>query len=177
MVPMPPLVYSRHCLCLTEEEVEASLGTVGYPGSPSQKEVRPEFKARSGFRLPDGCVLPKPVHLCFRQLCQRRWASCQAFPVVLGTQTWRQYYFCRSELEFRVESGRPQDFICKAISGHTGMNWTVWELCPLLLPCSLPDQVSGYLASQLMPVDGCRSPRCYVICVTSWEERMLSPPQ
>lgn len=41
--------------------------------------------------------------------------------MVLGTQTWRQYYFCRSELEFRVRSGRPQDFICKAISGHTGM--------------------------------------------------------
>lgn len=56
----------------------------------------------------------------WRQLCLRRWASCQAFPVVLGTQTWRQYYFCRSELEFRVESGRPQDFICKALSGHTG---------------------------------------------------------
>ncbi|GAB1298169.1 F-box and WD-40 domain protein 17 [Apodemus speciosus] len=56
----------------------------------------------------------------WRQLCLRRWASCRAFPVVLGAQTWRQYYFCRSELEFRVESGRPQDFICKAISGHTG---------------------------------------------------------
>ncbi|XP_055451129.1 F-box/WD repeat-containing protein 12-like isoform X2 [Psammomys obesus] len=40
--------------------------------------------------------------------------------MVVGTQTWKQYYFCRSELEFRVESGRPQDFICKAISGHTG---------------------------------------------------------
>lgn len=57
----------------------------------------------------------------WRQLCLRRWASCKAFPVVVGTQTWKQYYFCRSELEFRMESGRPQDFICKAISGHTGM--------------------------------------------------------
>ncbi|XP_008769763.3 fbxw17 protein isoform X1 [Rattus norvegicus] len=56
----------------------------------------------------------------WRQLCLRRWAPCKALPVVLGTQTWRQYYFCRSELEFRVKSGRPQDFICKAISGHTG---------------------------------------------------------
>ncbi|CAO2596033.1 F-box/WD repeat-containing protein 12 [Lemmus lemmus] len=56
----------------------------------------------------------------WRQLCLRRWASCKAFPVVVGTQTWRQYYFCRSELEFRVASGRPQDFTCKAISGHTG---------------------------------------------------------
>ncbi|EGV99795.1 F-box/WD repeat-containing protein 12 [Cricetulus griseus] len=56
----------------------------------------------------------------WRQLCLRRWASCGAFPVVLGTQTWRQYYFCRSELEFRVESGRPRDFISKAISGHAG---------------------------------------------------------
>ncbi|XP_060228484.1 F-box/WD repeat-containing protein 12-like isoform X2 [Meriones unguiculatus] len=54
------------------------------------------------------------------KLCLRRWASCKAFPMVVGTQTWKQYYFCRSELEFRVESGRPQDFICKAISGHTG---------------------------------------------------------
>ncbi|XP_006516891.1 F-box and WD-40 domain protein 17 isoform X2 [Mus musculus] len=57
----------------------------------------------------------------WRQLCLRRWASCKAFPVVVGTQTWKKYYFCRSELEFRMESGRPQDFICKAISGHTGM--------------------------------------------------------
>ncbi|XP_052584910.1 F-box/WD repeat-containing protein 12-like isoform X2 [Peromyscus californicus insignis] len=56
----------------------------------------------------------------WRQLCLRRWASCKAFPMVVGTQTWRQYYFCRSELEFRVESGRPQDFVCKSISGHTG---------------------------------------------------------
>ncbi|KAK7802109.1 hypothetical protein U0070_006212 [Myodes glareolus] len=56
----------------------------------------------------------------WRQLCLRRWASCKAFPVVLGTQTWRQYYLCRSELEFRVASGRSQDFTCKAISGHTG---------------------------------------------------------
>ncbi|XP_040611893.1 F-box/WD repeat-containing protein 12 isoform X1 [Mesocricetus auratus] len=56
----------------------------------------------------------------WRQLCLSRWASCRAFPVVLGTQTWKQYYFCRSELEFRVESGRPQDFISKAISGHEG---------------------------------------------------------
>lgn len=56
----------------------------------------------------------------WRQLCLRRWASCNAFPMVVGTQTWRQYYFCRSELEFRVESGRPQDFISKAVSGHTG---------------------------------------------------------
>ncbi|XP_028619013.1 F-box/WD repeat-containing protein 12-like isoform X3 [Grammomys surdaster] len=57
----------------------------------------------------------------WRQLCLRRWPFCKAFPVVVGTLSWRQYYFCRSELEFRVESGRPQDFICKAISGHTGM--------------------------------------------------------
>ncbi|CAH6799662.1 F-box/WD repeat-containing protein 12 [Phodopus roborovskii] len=56
----------------------------------------------------------------WRQLCLRRWASCNSFPVVLGTQTWRQYYFCRSELEFRVEAGRPRDFISKAISGHEG---------------------------------------------------------
>ncbi|XP_031214508.1 F-box/WD repeat-containing protein 12-like isoform X2 [Mastomys coucha] len=57
----------------------------------------------------------------WRQLCLRRWAPCKAFPMAVGTQTWRQYYFCRSELEFRMKSGRPQDFICKAISGHTGM--------------------------------------------------------
>nr|XP_045001966.1 F-box/WD repeat-containing protein 12-like [Jaculus jaculus] len=55
----------------------------------------------------------------WRQLCLRRW-SCKASPVVVSTQTWKQYYFCRSELEFRMESGRPQDFICKAIPGHTG---------------------------------------------------------
>ncbi|XP_041488707.1 F-box/WD repeat-containing protein 12-like [Microtus oregoni] len=56
----------------------------------------------------------------WRQLCLRRWASCKAFPVIVGTQTWRQYYLCRSELEFRVASGRPRDFTSKAISGHTG---------------------------------------------------------
>lgn len=118
---MPPLTHYQHCTCSTEEEVEALLGTVDYPGFQSQKEVRPEFKARSGFRIPDSCIPPKLVRLCFRQLCLRRWASCKAFPVVVGTQTWKKYYFCRSELEFRMESGRPQDFICKAISGHTGM--------------------------------------------------------
>ncbi|KAG3293616.1 F-box/WD repeat-containing protein 12-like, transcript variant X4 [Ictidomys tridecemlineatus] len=53
----------------------------------------------------------------WRQLCLRRW-SC---PTVLGTQTWKQYYLCRSELEFRMETGRPEkDFICKAVFGHTG---------------------------------------------------------
>ncbi|XP_006154404.1 F-box/WD repeat-containing protein 12 [Tupaia chinensis] len=57
----------------------------------------------------------------WRQLCLRRWSSSKASQVVLGTQKWRQYYLCRSELEFRMESGRPEkDFICRAISGHTG---------------------------------------------------------
>ncbi|XP_049751527.1 cyclin-dependent kinase 20 isoform X3 [Elephas maximus indicus] len=56
----------------------------------------------------------------WRQLCLRRWSSCKAPQVVLGTQTWKQYYLCRSELEFRMESGRPEDFICKAIAGHEG---------------------------------------------------------
>ncbi|XP_072617023.1 F-box/WD repeat-containing protein 12-like isoform X4 [Vulpes vulpes] len=41
--------------------------------------------------------------------------------MTLGTQTWKEYYLCRSELEFRMESGRPEkDFICKAIAGHDG---------------------------------------------------------
>ncbi|MBZ3883915.1 F-box/WD repeat-containing protein 12 [Sciurus carolinensis] len=36
-------------------------------------------------------------------------------------KTWKQYYLCRSELEFRMETGRPEkDYICKAIAGHTG---------------------------------------------------------
>ncbi|XP_054983833.1 F-box/WD repeat-containing protein 12-like isoform X2 [Sorex araneus] len=57
----------------------------------------------------------------WRQLCQRRWPSCQTSQVTLGTQTWRQYYLCRSELEFRMESGRPEkDFTCRAITGHKG---------------------------------------------------------
>ncbi|XP_073908418.1 F-box/WD repeat-containing protein 12-like isoform X1 [Castor canadensis] len=56
----------------------------------------------------------------WRQLCLRRWSSCKASQMVLSTQTWKQYYLCRSELEFRVESGRPEDFTCKAIDGHTG---------------------------------------------------------
>ncbi|XP_053433500.1 F-box/WD repeat-containing protein 12-like [Nycticebus coucang] len=56
----------------------------------------------------------------WRQLCLRRWSSCKASQMVLGTQTWKQYYFCRSELEFRMAFGRPADFICKAIAGHTG---------------------------------------------------------
>ncbi|XP_027953082.1 F-box/WD repeat-containing protein 12-like, partial [Eumetopias jubatus] len=56
-----------------------------------------------------------------RQLCLRRWSSCKASQMTLGTQTWKQYYLCRSELEFRMESGRPEkDFICKAIAGHNG---------------------------------------------------------
>ncbi|XP_008589732.1 PREDICTED: F-box/WD repeat-containing protein 12-like [Galeopterus variegatus] len=59
--------------------------------------------------------------LFFRQLCLRRWSSCKASEVVLGTQTWKQYSLCRSELEFRMESGRPgKDFICRAIAGHAG---------------------------------------------------------
>ncbi|XP_010608889.1 F-box/WD repeat-containing protein 12 isoform X1 [Fukomys damarensis] len=57
----------------------------------------------------------------WRHLCLSRWSSCKASRMVLGTQTWKQYYLCRSELEFRVTSGRPgKDFICKAIAGHTG---------------------------------------------------------
>nr|XP_025747397.1 F-box/WD repeat-containing protein 12-like [Callorhinus ursinus] len=57
----------------------------------------------------------------WRQLCLRRWSSCKASQMTLGTQTWKQYYLCRSELEFRMESGRPEkDFICKAIAGHNG---------------------------------------------------------
>ncbi|XP_047382526.1 F-box/WD repeat-containing protein 12-like isoform X1 [Sciurus carolinensis] len=53
----------------------------------------------------------------WRQLSLRRWSS----HMVLGTQTWKQYYLCRSELEFRMETGRPEkDYICKAIAGHTG---------------------------------------------------------
>ncbi|XP_008071190.1 F-box/WD repeat-containing protein 12-like isoform X2 [Carlito syrichta] len=57
----------------------------------------------------------------WRQLCLRRWSSCRGPQMVLGTQTWKQYYLCRSRLEFRMESGRPgKDFLCKAIAGHTG---------------------------------------------------------
>ncbi|XP_051027110.1 F-box/WD repeat-containing protein 12-like [Acomys russatus] len=56
----------------------------------------------------------------WRKLSLRRWPHYKAFPVIVGTQTWKQYYFCRSELESRMESGRPEDFICKAMSGHTG---------------------------------------------------------
>ncbi|XP_044122008.1 F-box/WD repeat-containing protein 12-like isoform X1 [Neovison vison] len=57
----------------------------------------------------------------WRQLCLRRWSSCKASQMTLGTQTWKQYYLCRAELEFRMECGRPEkDFICKAIAGHEG---------------------------------------------------------
>ncbi|XP_062957226.1 F-box/WD repeat-containing protein 12-like [Cynocephalus volans] len=57
----------------------------------------------------------------WRQLCLRHWSSCKASEVVLGTQTWKQYYLCWSELEFRMESGQPgKDFICRAIAGHAG---------------------------------------------------------
>uniref|UniRef100_A0A671F663 Protein kinase domain-containing protein n=1 Tax=Rhinolophus ferrumequinum TaxID=59479 RepID=A0A671F663_RHIFE len=57
----------------------------------------------------------------WRQLCLRRWSSCKDSQITLGTQTWKQYYLCRSELEFRVESGRPEkDFVCKVIAGHKG---------------------------------------------------------
>ncbi|XP_058551884.1 F-box/WD repeat-containing protein 12-like [Neofelis nebulosa] len=57
----------------------------------------------------------------WRQLCLRRWSSCKTSQMTLGTQTWKEYYLCRSELEFRMECGRPEkDFICKAIPGHTG---------------------------------------------------------
>ncbi|XP_058157430.1 cyclin-dependent kinase 20 isoform X2 [Dasypus novemcinctus] len=46
------------------------------------------------------------------------WRISQMIP---STQTWKQYYLCRSELELRMESGRPEkDFICKAIAGHQG---------------------------------------------------------
>lgn len=41
--------------------------------------------------------------------------------MTLGTQTWKQYYLCWSELEFRMESGRPEkDFTCKALARHKG---------------------------------------------------------
>nr|XP_030688504.1 F-box/WD repeat-containing protein 12 [Globicephala melas] len=57
----------------------------------------------------------------WRQLCLRRWSSGKASQMTLGTQTWKQYYLCRSELEFQMESGWPEkDFICKAIAGHKG---------------------------------------------------------
>ncbi|XP_053061350.1 cyclin-dependent kinase 20 isoform X2 [Acinonyx jubatus] len=57
----------------------------------------------------------------WRQLCLGRWSSCKTSQMTLGTQTWKEYYLCRSELEFRMECGRPEkDFICKAIAGHTG---------------------------------------------------------
>lgn len=69
--------------------------------------------------------------------------------MVLGTQTWRQYYLCRSELEFRVASGRSQDFTCKAISGHTGMSWCIVAMStPTAHPLS--GQISGVLVSQLV---------------------------
>nr|XP_044612718.1 cyclin-dependent kinase 20 isoform X5 [Equus asinus] len=57
----------------------------------------------------------------WRQLCLRCWSSCKASRMMLGTQTWKQYYLCRSELEFRMESGRPEkDFTCKALARHKG---------------------------------------------------------
>lgn len=61
--------------------------------------------------------------LCFRQLCLRRWSSCKASQMTLGTQSWKQYYLRRSELEFRMASGRPEDFTCRALAGHKGMGW------------------------------------------------------
>lgn len=56
--------------------------------------------------------------------------------MTLGAQTWKQYYLCRSELEFRMESGRPEkDFICKAIAGHEGTVGSTVLCAFLLLTC------------------------------------------
>ncbi|XP_055983987.1 F-box/WD repeat-containing protein 12-like [Sorex fumeus] len=56
----------------------------------------------------------------WRQLCLRRWPSCRTSQ--MSPHSWRQYYLCRSELEFRMESGRPEkDFTCRAITGHKGL--------------------------------------------------------
>lgn len=58
----------------------------------------------------------------FRQLCLRRWFSCKDSQV-----SWKQYYLCRSELDFRMQSGRPEkDFVCKALAGHKGKALGVW---------------------------------------------------
>lgn len=93
--------------------------------------------------------------------------------MVLGTQTWRQYYFCRSELEFRVESGRPRDFISKAISGHAGMN-VIAMSTPTAHPLLVKSQ--GIVASQLMawqvPLDECRA--CWMLC--HGRKEWMSPP-
>ncbi|XP_046519869.1 F-box/WD repeat-containing protein 15-like [Equus quagga] len=63
----------------------------------------------------------------WRQLCLRCWSSCKASRMTLGTQTWKQYYLCRSELEFRMESGRPEkDFTCKALARHKGRGRGMW---------------------------------------------------
>lgn len=122
---------------------------MSYPGFQARTEVRPEFKAMSPGIRNQTAVPCLSLHLCFRQLCLRRWASCKAFPVVVGTQTWRQYYFCRSELEFRVASGRPRDFTSKAISGHTGTSWRIVAMStPTAHPLS--GQISGILVSQLL---------------------------
>ncbi|XP_011385393.2 F-box/WD repeat-containing protein 12-like, partial [Pteropus vampyrus] len=74
----------------------------------------------TGLLLQIDWIHKKHLYLTW-QLCLRRWSSCKDSQMTLGTQTWKQYYLCRSELEFRMESGRPEkDFICKAIAGHKG---------------------------------------------------------
>lgn len=55
--------------------------------------------------------------LCFRQLCPERWSSCKASQMTLGTQSWKQYYLFRSELEFRMASGRPGTYLQRPLLG------------------------------------------------------------
>ncbi|XP_062826031.1 F-box/WD repeat-containing protein 12 isoform X1 [Anolis carolinensis] len=57
----------------------------------------------------------------WRNLCLRRWAFCN-ISVIPGMQTWKKYYLHRSNLEHKMESGRPSvDYTCKAIRGHKGV--------------------------------------------------------
>ncbi|XP_029775346.1 F-box/WD repeat-containing protein 12-like isoform X1 [Suricata suricatta] len=86
----------------------------------------------------------------WRHLCLRRWSSCTASQMTVGTQTWKEYYLCRSELEFRMERGRPEkDFICKAIAGHTA-------------------EIDGlaYISSNLCRFDGQAKS---TVCTVSWD--------
>ncbi|XP_059745108.1 F-box/WD repeat-containing protein 12 isoform X3 [Bos taurus] len=69
------------------------------------------------WRLATCCAPPKWTRSGMRLQGPR---NCGASQMTLGTQTWKQYYLRRSELEFRMASGRPEDFTCRALAGHKG---------------------------------------------------------
>uniref|UniRef100_A0A5F9CMI6 F-box and WD repeat domain containing 12 n=1 Tax=Oryctolagus cuniculus TaxID=9986 RepID=A0A5F9CMI6_RABIT len=57
----------------------------------------------------------------WKTLCVRRWHLCKCDCEWLGSQPWKQVFLQMNRRERRMAHARPEDFVCKEVTGNVGI--------------------------------------------------------